>query len=58
MQCVQAAIINQLKTIKKLYPDKKVGVVTFNNDVQIIGDGMQDPYIIAGDNLKDYKFLC
>ena len=40
--------------MKKNYPNRKVGIVTFNNDVVMIGDGMQDPAFIAGDRL--YKF--
>jgi len=36
---------------------RKVGLVTFNNEVQIIGDGTQDPDIIRGDKLTNYQFL-
>lgn len=31
--------------------ERKVGVVTFNGDVTIIGDGTKDPMTIAGDKL-------
>jgi hypothetical protein len=36
---------------------RKVGLVTFNNEVQIIGDGAQDPQIVTGDKLMNYEFL-
>jgi hypothetical protein len=57
MQCVQSAISNLLEDMKNATPDKKVGVVTFNNDVTVIGDGSKDPVIITGDKLYDYNYL-
>jgi hypothetical protein len=39
LQCMQAAVDNQLKTIHEKFPNKRVGLVSFNNIVQIIGDG-------------------
>jgi len=30
---------------------RKVGVVTFNGEVTVIGDGTMDPVTIAGDKL-------
>lgn len=41
----------------KNFPDRKIGLVTFNNEVSIIGDGTQAPQTIAGDKLLDYDFL-
>jgi len=38
-------------------PKRKVGLVTFNNEVTIVGDGIQDPDIIRGDKLLNYDFL-
>lgn len=38
-------------------PDRKVGVVCFNHEVTIIGDGVKNPLNIAGDKLFDYEFL-
>jgi len=40
--------------MKKLNPNRKVGLVTFNNDVVMIGDGMADPIFIAGDRLNKF----
>lgn len=38
-------------------PDRKVGVVTFNSDVQIIGDGSKPPQVITGDKLLNFDWL-
>ncbi len=57
MQCLQAAIEKQLNELANGAPKHKVGVVTFNNEVTLIGDGMQPPKVIAGDKLLDYEGL-
>lgn len=36
---------------------RKVGVVTFNNEVTVLGDGSKPIQIITGDKLFDYHFL-
>ena len=36
---------------------RKVGVVTFNNEVTVIGDGTKAGQVITGDKLFDYDFL-
>ena len=43
MQCVQAAIDSQIKEMHSGAPDRKLGIVTFNHEVTIIGDGSKDP---------------
>jgi len=43
--------------MKKNNPDRKIGLVTFNNEVSIIGDGTKDPVTVAGDKLSNYEFL-
>ena len=40
-----------------LAPDRKVGIVQFNDEVSIIGDGINAPSIVAGDKLLNYEFL-
>jgi hypothetical protein len=57
LQCVQSAIDSQLGEMKKNNPDRKIGLVTFNNEVSIIGDGTKDPVTVAGDKLSNYEFL-
>ncbi len=43
IQCVKAAVEAQLKEMAVGAANRKVGVVTFNNDVTVIGDGTKDP---------------
>jgi hypothetical protein len=43
--------------MKKEYPNRKVGLVSFNDTVTIIGDGTQEPSIISGDKLHNYEYL-
>lgn len=57
LQCVQAAIVNQIEAIANTYPNKRVSVITFNNEVTLLGDGAQIPSIITGDKLYDYQAL-
>ena len=57
MQCVQAAIDQQISEIQAAAPKKKVGLVTFNNEVTIIGDGAMVPKTLAGDKLFDFDGL-
>lgn len=54
-QCVLAAIESQLNEMRTDTPNRKVGLVTFNNEVLIIGDGSQNPTTVAGDKLDNYE---
>lgn len=38
-------------------PDRKIGLVCFNNEVTIIGDGVKVPQTITGDKLYNYDDL-
>ncbi len=40
-----------------LYFSKFLGIVTFNDEVQVIGDGTQAPITVAGDKLDNYSTL-
>ena len=57
LQCVQAAIEAQLIDMKNEKSKRKVGLVSFNGDVNIIGDGSQVPQVISGDKLNNYEYL-
>lgn len=57
MQCVQAAIENQLTELAHGAPNRKAGIVTFNNEVVLIGDGTMPPKTFAGDKLTNYEDL-
>lgn len=37
--------------------DRKIGLVSFNNEVTVVGDGDIDPQTISGDKLFDYDYL-
>jgi len=37
--------------------DRKLGIVSFNSEVTVVGDGSQEPQVIAGDKLFDYDYL-
>ena len=52
-QCILSAIENQLQEIKKADPHKRIGFVTFNNEVTVIGDKNTPTVNLVGDKLKD-----
>lgn len=57
LQCVQAAVANQIEALFKNHPNSKVGLVCFNNEVTVIGDGTSQPAIITGDKLEAFDAL-
>jgi len=57
MQCVQTAIESQLKQLITGAPKRKVGIVTFSNEVTLIGDGSLAPKTFAGDKLMNFEGL-
>lgn len=57
MQCLQAAIDQQITDMQNGATDRKLGIVSFNNEVNVLGDGAIDPQIITGDKLNDYDYL-
>eukprot|EP01022_Parablepharisma_sp_SALTPOND_P019152 TRINITY_DN3238_c0_g1_i1.p1 TRINITY_DN3238_c0_g1~~TRINITY_DN3238_c0_g1_i1.p1 ORF type:complete len:731 (+),score=92.14 TRINITY_DN3238_c0_g1_i1:5000-7192(+) len=57
MQCLQTAIEKQISDLSNGAPNRKVGIVTFNNEVCIIGDGLMPPKTVAGDKLNNYDVL-
>lgn len=50
-QCVMAAIENQLTETLKTDPNRRIGLITFNNEVVISGDCTEDSKHILGDKL-------
>jgi hypothetical protein len=57
LQCVQAAVQAQIEQMQNGAQNRKVGVVTFNNEVTLIGDGSQVPQTITGDKLMNFDWL-
>eukprot|EP01119_Soliformovum_irregulare_P010427 TRINITY_DN2560_c0_g1_i1.p1 TRINITY_DN2560_c0_g1~~TRINITY_DN2560_c0_g1_i1.p1 ORF type:complete len:705 (-),score=229.00 TRINITY_DN2560_c0_g1_i1:13-2127(-) len=54
LQCVQAAISNAIETMYKENPNRKVGLITFNGEVSVLGDGTQMSETVVGDRLMSY----
>lgn len=48
---------NQIKDMYENHPDRKIGIVTFTDDVRIIGDGTAAVTIIDAGKLHDYDFI-
>jgi hypothetical protein len=57
LQCVQSAIEQQILQVYRENPEKRIGLITFNNDVTIIGDGTQDEVVVSGDKLSSLEQL-
>lgn len=43
MQCLQAAIEQQIRDMDNGASDRKLGLVAFNHDVTVVGDGVEEP---------------
>eukprot|EP01087_Luapelamoeba_hula_P010838 TRINITY_DN2888_c0_g1_i2.p1 TRINITY_DN2888_c0_g1~~TRINITY_DN2888_c0_g1_i2.p1 ORF type:complete len:596 (+),score=163.07 TRINITY_DN2888_c0_g1_i2:734-2521(+) len=57
LQCVQAAVDASMEKLSKESPDALVAIVTFNNDVTIVGDGSHTPVTVTGDKLYQFDTL-
>mmetsp|Transcript_29272 Transcript_29272/g.52346 ORF Transcript_29272/g.52346 Transcript_29272/m.52346 type:complete len:588 (+) Transcript_29272:1227-2990(+) len=42
LECVQASILAQLSEMKRNFPSRKVGLVTFSRSVTLVGDGRRE----------------
>lgn len=57
IQCVKAAIDSQVSDMANGAAQRKVGIVAFNHEVQVIGDGTKDSQTISGDKLNNFDYL-
>jgi Mg-chelatase subunit ChlD len=57
LDSVKKTISAQLKEMKEVYPDRKVGLVTFSDNVKVIGDGTKDIVSVDAKFNNDYEFL-
>ena len=57
IQCVKAAIDSQISDMANGAGERKVGIVTFNHEVQVLGDAMKASQTIAGDHLNNFEYL-
>lgn len=51
-QCVLSAIESQIKELKKTDPFKKIGFITFNSEITVLGDDKVPTVNIVGDKLN------
>jgi Mg-chelatase subunit ChlD len=47
LEAVKKTIRAQIKDMKEVYPDRKVGLVTFSDDVKVIGDGTKETVAVS-----------
>lgn len=58
LQSMQGAVDQQLTDLSQHHPKRQVGLVTFNNEVCVIGDGSCPPVVLSGDKLDDVELLA
>ncbi|CAD8122110.1 unnamed protein product [Paramecium sonneborni] len=51
-QCLISAIEQQIKNLKEKNSKNLVGLVTFNNEIVVYGDGSQKPIVLSGEQLN------
>ena len=57
LQCVQSAVEHQISKYKRENPNYHVGLVSFSNEVSLIGDGSQNSIHVSGDRLHSWNEL-
>jgi len=57
LQCIQAAISDQIETLAKEKPKTRVALVTFNNEVTLFGGLTENSVVITGDKLNNSQTL-
>ena len=54
---LKTAVINNLENIQKDNGDKKVAIVTFNDEVCIVGDGLMDKVILNDEAMNSKEII-
>lgn len=54
LQACKQAITNQINAMAESNPDRKIGIVTFEGAVEIIGDSVEKPISIDNHIMNDY----
>ncbi|XP_065179565.1 uncharacterized protein LOC135810028 [Sycon ciliatum] len=57
LQAMQAAVDDQLTTMKEKFPARRVALIAFNNEVRVIGTSDQVEVVITGDKLNNKETL-
>ncbi len=47
-----AAIASQIEHLAATAPETRVGIITFSDEVKLLGDGRQPEVVVAGDKLR------
>ena len=54
---VRQAVLAQIDQMSKGAEQRKVGILTFDKKLTVIGDGSSAPQVIAGKELLDFNYL-
>ena len=54
---IKTGVINNLENMQKDNGDNKVAIVTFNNEVCIVGDGLIEKIILNGEAMNSKKII-
>lgn len=57
LQCVQAAVETQVEKLCREAPETRVSLISFSSQVTVIGDGVQEEAVVAGDKLNNFEQL-
>ncbi|XP_033629430.1 circularly permutated Ras protein 1-like [Asterias rubens] len=57
LQAMQSAIDQQLSKMEQLQANKRVGLIAFNDNVVVIGDGSEEPVPLEGAGLTDEQSI-
>ncbi|XP_070190102.1 circularly permutated Ras protein 1-like isoform X2 [Littorina saxatilis] len=57
LQAVQAAVDHQLGEMAREFPHRRVGLVTFSYEVNVIGDSTEEEVVVSGEKLTDQDAL-
>lgn len=57
LQCVQSAVEHRMSQYQRENPEARVGLVSFSNEVTLIGDGTQKQVSVRGDRLYSWDEL-
>ena len=57
LECVRSTILTQIEEMHNKYPERRVGIVTFSDDIKVIGDGSQPVFTLDGSYMDDYNMI-
>jgi hypothetical protein len=57
MTAVHKTLLSQVKDMAENHPERKIGIVTFTDYVDIIGDGTAGKIHLSGQQMHDYDTI-